>query len=57
MTAEEQSLLLEQAKQINNSKKKTIFREFANKKYGIFVIGFLIGWVFTSLLFIAFVLA
>ena len=56
MTAEQQSLLLNQAKQMVNPKKESILREFILNKYGILAIGFLFGWIFTSLLFLVFVL-
>ncbi len=54
MTFEEQSLLLEQAKKINYSNKEKGFRRIVYSKYGTFLIGFLAGWLFTSVLFVIF---
>ena len=57
MTEEHQSLLLEHAHQIiNEDKKSTLLSVILNKNW-IFILGFILGWFITSLLFIIFAIS
>ena len=57
MTAEQQSLLLNQAHQIINEYQKSSFSYVIQNNKWIFILGFLVGWAFTVLLLMIFAIS